>query len=296
MRIDGNADIKQLISFMEIVKEESFTRAARNLRIGQATISHHINNLEELTGKSLFYRSSRKVELTVEGRLLQAFCKKLFRDIEGFQEKLKEGDSSNYAKIAASNVPGTYLIPRAIGKIRRSGIDYRYFVEIYDSREVIEKLKDGTADIGFTGSSISHPLLDFRPVCQDRIILIGPPESPDSITCEELSQFDFILRHKGSGTRTAWEGYLNNRGISSTKLKVVCESSSTECVKQSVIEGNGLAFISNRAVERKLKSGLIKEIKVEGMDLKRNFYMVTRKDRALTGPEKVLMEMLESFG
>jgi DNA-binding transcriptional LysR family regulator len=285
MRIEGNIDLKQIVSFMEIVKQGNFTRAARNLKIGQATISHHINNLEEVLRVNLFNRNSRNFEITGEGQIFEAFCLELFEKIENLEIELKHRDTSHFISIGASTIPGTYFLPRVISRIKSEDQQYNYKIEIDDSRTVIDKVRENVLDLGLVGHRYNHPLLEYIPVTSDRIQLIGPPDSPDRLKVEQLNQYPFIARQKGSGTRSSWQEYLFTRGQSAKDLNIVYECSSTESVKQAVIEGIGLAFISHKAIEGETASGSIKQIEVEGMELIRPFYLVYRKNKVFSALE-----------
>lgn len=292
MRIEGNVDLKQIVSFMEIVKQGNFTRAARNLKIGQATISHHINNLEDVLRVTLFYRNSHNFEITGEGQIFEAFCLELFEKIENLQIVLKHRDTSNFIAIGASTIPGTYFLPKVIGRIKSEDRQYKYKIDIFDSRSVIDRVKENTLDLGLVGHRYNHPLLVYIPIASDSIKLIGPPDSPDKLKISDLNHYNFIVRQKGSGTRSSWQEYLFTRGISVNDLNVVYECSSTESVKQAVIEGIGLAFISNKAIESETFSGSLKQIQVEGMELDRPFYLVYRKNKVFNTLENTVKEFI----
>ena len=66
-----NFDLKQLRSYLEILQEKSFTSASRKLKIGQATISSHIQGLEEMLGLKLIKRTSKEFTVTPEGKTFQ---------------------------------------------------------------------------------------------------------------------------------------------------------------------------------------------------------------------------------
>lgn len=292
MNFEGNIDLKQLLSFLEIVKQGSFTKAARNLKIGQATISHHISNLEDVLRITLFNRNSHNFEITGEGQVFEAFCLELIEKIEKLQIELKYRDTINFITIGASTIPGTYFLPRVIGRIKSEGRQNHYKIEINDSRTIIDSVKDNTLDLGLVGHKYNHTLLEYIPVSSDSIILIGLPGSPDKLRFDQFKQYNFIARQKGSGTRSSWQEYLFTNGHSAKDLNIIYECSSTESVKQAVIEGIGLAFISHKAIEREIVSGTIKQIEVEGMELKRPFYLVYRKNKVFTALEERVKQLV----
>ena len=76
-----NFDLKQLRSYLTVLQEKNFTRASRKLKRGQATISHHIQSLEDMLGVKLIERTSTDFSVTDDGKTFKAFCEKLFDDV-----------------------------------------------------------------------------------------------------------------------------------------------------------------------------------------------------------------------
>ena len=173
-RAELNFDLKQLRSFMEVLNENSFTRASRKLKVGQATISHHIIQLEKALGVKLVNRTARDVSVTEEGKVFQSFCEKLFKNIESVVSDLDRGVPAGTTRIAASTIPAAYILPKILAAVKREfpGITYR--LQVTDSREAVEMVKEGSADVGIVGKEYRHPSLIYTPVCMDEIVLVGP--------------------------------------------------------------------------------------------------------------------------
>lgn len=288
-----NFDLKQLRSFIEVIKEKSFTRASRKLRLGQATISHHIHLLEEMTGSELIHRTSRGLTITDAGRAFHEFCVKLFTDIERVKLSMAGEPPGVVTKISASTIPSTYILPVAIAAVRKRYPHFVYAVESADSREVLEIVKAGDAEIGVVGKRVRHPSLAFHHILTDEIVLIGSPRHPDSIQPEQLKELPLITRESGSGTRTAYEKELSRHTIAPALLNPVFECSTSECMKESVIAGIGAAFISRLAIEREIHLKKVKIIRIRGLVVKRDFYAVSPKSHVLSHPAQALVHELK---
>ncbi len=289
---DVNFDLKQLRSFLEIIQEKSFTRASRKLKIGQATISHHIQHLEELLGVSLFERNSKNVSITPEGAVAQEFAENLLKDFEMLQQRLNGEIFGGTLHIAASTIPAAYLLPGIIADIKSP--DLLFTITASDSREAIELVKEGKADMGIVGRRVQHPSLAYSHIYSDEIVLASPPDAPDRISRDELLDLPIISREKGSGTRNATEGFLASLEILPSELKVVYECTSNDGVKESVIKGIGYAFISRLAIKRELDLGLLKTVSLKGLPVKRDFYMVRLKSKKNIALIKRFQEKLET--
>jgi DNA-binding transcriptional LysR family regulator len=295
-RTELNFDLKQLRSFLAVLNENSFTRASRKLKVGQATISHHIIQLEKALGVKLLNRTARDVSVTEEGKIFQAFCEKLFKNIETAVADLDRGIPAGTTRIAASTIPASYILPKILASVKREfpGITYR--LQVTDSREAVEMVKEGSADVGIVGKEYRHPSLVYTPVCMDEIMLAGPKGAPARIEPADLVRMPFIIREAGSGTRKNSEEALGRHGITPSALQVVLECSSTECIKEAIAAGLGVSFLSRLAVEQEKRAKSLTLIRVDGLDIRRSFFFVHNVSRQLTRPAQLLLDSLLDFG
>lgn len=293
---DLNFDLKQLRSFLEVLNQKSFTRASRRLKVGQATISHHIRELEESFGTELIIRNSKKIALTEQGRMLLAFCEKMFAGVDDLVSYLDRGPQGGIVRIAASTIPSAYILPKMLVAIKNSFPDIVYRMEVADSREAVEMVKEGRADVGIVGKEYKHPALVYAHFYRDEIVLIGPRACPDKLALKDLSGLQFIIREPGSGTRKAYEQALAERGFMPSELTVVMECSTNEAIRESVAAGLGVSFLSRLAVSDDNRKKLLKIIEVAGLDIKRKFHTVIFKKRPLSRPVAILIDSLARYG
>lgn len=290
---DFNFDLKQIRSFLEVVEEKSFTNASRNLKISQASISHQIGQIEKMLGVKLIHRNSQDFSLTGEGRIFVKFCNKVMKDIDGLKSDIQAGTFGGVINIISSSIPGGYILPEILSQFRKDGNDGVYFkLEIGNSREAIEKIKQGEADIAIVGREIRHPSLTYKKIFEDRIVLVAGKSSPDSVKSDDLKTVPLILRESGSGTKNAAETFLHALDIIPSELNVVMECSSPEGIKESVINGLGMAFLSKLAIEDDVKSGKLKIIDIKGLDIKRDFFLVTSNVKTLNEPANKLVAFI----
>ncbi|MBP7736651.1 MAG: LysR family transcriptional regulator [Spirochaetes bacterium] len=295
-RAEMNFDLKQLRSFLEVLAENSFTRASRKLKVGQATISHHIIQLEKELGVKLINRTARDVSVTEEGKVFQAFCEKLFKNMEAVLSDLDRGATAVITRIAASTIPSAYILPKILAAVKKEFPGVIYRLQVTDSREAVEMVKDGTADVGIVGKEYRHPGLSYTPICADEIVLVGPKGSPSEISVEDIVRMPLIIREAGSGTRKSCEEALGRRGITPSALQVVLETSSTESIKESIAAGLGMSFLSRLAVEQEKKSKSLVVVGVKGLVIRRSFYFVRSGSKQLHRPAQLLYDSLVEFG
>ena len=290
---DFNFDIKQIRSFLEVVNEKSFTNASRILKISQASISHQMGQLEKMLGVKLIHRNSQDFSLTGEGRIFLKFCTKIMKEIDGLKSDLQAGTFGGVITIMSSSIPGAYILPEILSSFKKKEKDEIFFkLEIGNSREAIEKIKQGEADFAIVGREIKHPSLTYTKVFEDQVVLVAGNDYPGSVKAADIKNIPLILRESGSGTKNAVEAYLHELDIIPSELNVVMECSSPEGMKEGVINGLGLAFISRLAIENDVDSGKLRIIDINGLDIKRDFFLVTSNVKNLHEPAGKLVSFI----
>jgi hypothetical protein len=114
------------------------------------------------------------------------------------------------------------------------------------------------------------------------------------ITVKGLSRCPMVCREEGSGTRLEAEKILEGQGFSLDRGKVAAVFGSTDAVKQAVKAGMGLAVVSRLSVEEELKHKVLKEVMLAAPRMKRKFYIITHKKRALPLPYALFLDHLMS--
>ncbi len=286
---DINFDLKQIRSFLVVVEHRSFTRASRVLRVGQATVSNHVSALEETLGVELIWRTSREFALTPQGELFREFCERHLEALESLRRDLAGAFAAGVTVVASSTIPSAYVLPGVVASVVRANPDVRYRLEVSDSREVIEMVKEGTAEIGVSGRSARHPALSFERIHRDELVLLAPVDGyPDAISLADLRAFPLVSREKGSGSREAYERELLARGVSPADLRVVLECTTSEGVREAVAAGLGMGFISRLAVPAAPRQSGLKIVRIEAVVIRRDIFLVFQRGKRLSRPAGLL--------
>ena len=82
MARDSDFDLRQVRTFVAVAHHRSFTRAAAELFIAQQAVSQHVRSLERSLGVTLLRRSPRHVELTAEGAVFLADCRRILASVD----------------------------------------------------------------------------------------------------------------------------------------------------------------------------------------------------------------------
>lgn len=290
-------DFKQLESFITIAKLKSFSKAAEKLYLTQPTISNHIHILEKELGTILLNRSNKNVTLTNAGEILYKYSISILnkRDHAYFALDQFKGKIEGILEISSSTIPEQYFLTDVLFQFNKKYPEVRYSLQRFDSTKVVEKILLGDIDFGIVGAKKDNTQLDYIEIFEDEIILVAPNNESffeiDELEIEDLKNYKYIFREVGSGTRTKIESYLESKKINIENLDILGYVENNETIKKLVEMNMGICFISKLAVQKELKNGVLKEIRIDDFKIRRNFYFVYHKNRVLSP----LAETFKSF-
>ncbi len=249
------------------------------------------------------------MQLTESGKKLFKYARELLEIKEKALWAIQEEHRiiRGNLQIAASSVPGAYLLPGLLSTFHQKYPEVTFSVPFRDTNQVIESIYDYTCDLGFTGEPGEQRDLGQVMLVEDDLILIAPPgtnlpaadTTGTGIPTTELKyclEMPFLLREPGSSTRQVFEKSLKKHCQQNNPLNVIGYIESQEAIKEAVKKGLGLTVISKAAVREELKSKLLEGYKLRNLPLQRHFYLVFRKKRTLPPLSRAFFEFtLEYF-
>ena len=283
-------EFNQLESFISVVKNNSFSYAAKELYTTQPTVSNNIKNLEKELNTTLLDRTSKTISLTDSGKLFYKYAVELIniRDKAKFTISEHSGMVEGAIEICASSIPEEYVLPYIIKGFSKVYPKVSFSVTHKNSKDVIDDIIEGKLNFGIVGAQYNSELLEYIDFYEDELILCVP--NIDKYSCSNYEYLDinnlysekFIFRKSGSGTRKLIEQKLLEKGIELDDLNIVSYVDSNEMIKKMIELNLGVSFISQIAVKNEVDLGLVKSLNIKDLDLKRNFYFVHSKKRTLS--------------
>lgn len=291
--------LDQLRILKAIVQEKSFKKAAESLYISQPAVSFQIQNLEKSLNTVLFYRHTRKAQLTDAGKLLSEYaikilsiCEESFKSIKDL-ENLKVGSLN----IGASQTIGTYLMPKLIGEFRERYPNVSVRLEVHSTRKAAWEVAQGSIDLAITGGEIPIELekvLDVQVYDCDELVLILPKTHPlaekEYLEQNDLYKLKFLTLEENSSYRRILNNILEQNKIDSSKLHIEMELSSIEAIKNGVESGLGAAFVSISAIKKELKLKTIKQVKIKNLQVKRTLSVIVNNERYRSKAVEIFMK------
>lgn len=281
-------DIWQLKIFCKTVELKSFSKAGEAVHLTQPTISSHIKDLEAHFGCRLIDRLGKKIAPTKAGELLYSYATKLITLMNETESAMSEfqGKIRGHFVVGGSTIPGGYIIPRLIGSFSNTYPDVKISLIIGDTEEIIQKTQSGTIEIGIVGAQTNFRNITQEKLIEDNMCLIVKSDhkwaSQKSVSLKSLFKEPFITREQGSGTLKSFKKSLEEAGASINRFNIVSEMGNTTAICQGIKSGVGISILSTIAVQEELNSGVLKALKVNGLNLKRQFYLTRLKNRSLS--------------
>jgi DNA-binding transcriptional LysR family regulator len=286
----------RLQTFRAVVSAGSVTGAARILHVTQPAVSGALRLLEREVGADLLDRSSRRLALTEAGRVLLEHAERLLAIRDEALHAIRELGAGERGRLAvgASETPGHYLLLPFLGRFRKRHPGIALQVVVSNSPTVLQRVADGSIDVGFVEGEPGDPSLTRRLFRTDRLRLILPARDPLAsrrrISAADLARRDFVMRDPGSAVRTTVDDALRKAGIAP---RIALEFSNTEAVKRAVAAGLGISFIPEASIAPEVSSGRLVARDVPGLVIRRRLWIVRHARRRLSAGAGAFLEMLE---
>jgi DNA-binding transcriptional LysR family regulator len=291
-------DLWQLHVFRAVVDEGSFSRAGRAVHLSQPTVSSHVKDLEDHFGCRLIDRLSREAAPTRAGELLYDYARRLLalRDEAETALAAFHGTIQGRLTVGGSTIPGVYLLPRAVGGFVKRHPGVRIALTVGDTGEMLSAIAAGNLELAVVGARSRDRAIEQWPLAADEMRLVVRKDHPwakrESVAPSELAAAPFILREAGSGTLTSFQLRLEAAGLGLETLNVVAEMGGTGAVIQGIKSGVGVSVLSTIAVAEDLAAGTLSALAIEGMDLRRRFYLSAGRGRTLSPLAGAFVEFL----
>ncbi|MGJ5069133.1 LysR family transcriptional regulator [Bradyrhizobium oligotrophicum] len=290
--------IRQLRALAAVQNSGSVTSAAGRLNLTQPAVTLQIRNLQELAGLPLIQRTTDGMILTEAGRSVLALAERVEAALQDCEQALDilAGRSGGRVAIGAVST-AKYFVPFAIAEFSRRFPKIDVTLRIGNRDSLREALRGYDLDIAIMGRPPADVPVDMRPFGKHPHIIIAPANHRlarrKRIAAGDLAGEVFITREPGSGTRLLMETFFEKHGL---KPKTSMEMDSNETIKQAVIAGLGIAFISQHTVAHELSEGRLVTLKVAGLPIIRQWHAVRRADKLLLPPAQAMLDFLGKEG
>ncbi|MGI5128287.1 LysR family transcriptional regulator [Pseudonocardia sp. CA-107938] len=272
-------DLESLRLLVLVGRRRSLGGAAAEIGVSQPAASKRMRALERRLGLQLVERSRRGSTLTAAGELVAARAERVLAELDALEDgvELLRQHASAPLVVAASLTVAEHLLPGWITQLSRSDPEVRVGLHVMNSARVCEAVRDGEVSLGFVESPGVLPGLRSRVVAHDRLVLVVEPghrwaRRHRPVDPVALAATPLLSREPGSGTRDTVERAL--QAARQALVAPLLELGSSAALRSAARSGGGPAVLSEFVVADDLATGVLVEVPVDGLDLRRELRAV----------------------
>lgn len=290
--------LRHLSIYRAVYETGSITLAAKQLHMTQPAVSLAVQELERHYGIHLFDRIGKRLHITETGRQFYTYADHITSLFQEMEDEMRDWDRNAGLHIGSSITIGSFYLPEIVRTFRSRFPDTPVHISVCNTGRLAEQVSDGRLDLALVEGAVSSAHLTRSPFHTDDLVLFCSPlysfpaacyasGNPDTVppsaanhlfTPEELFGADFILREKGSASRDLLDSLFLLQGKT---LAPIWESNSNQSVLRAVLAGLGISALPSILIRDPLRTGEALLLNVEGFPLKREYSILTHKDKYL---------------
>ncbi|MDZ7854644.1 LysR family transcriptional regulator [Sphaerotilus sp.] len=287
-----NFNLRHLRIFEAVASAGSFSRAAEVLGMTQPAVSMQIRQLETDLSMTLFDRPQRQRlsdaghELLQHARLLLAQARAAEEALDQLRSEPDASGRRGHRGLLHLGVVSTahYFAPRLLQAFNLQHPDVRLKLTVARRSEVLAMLQEHRLDLAISGYPPSEADLEATSFARHPHCIVVHPAHPlvgrRRLQWADLRDEHFIFREPGSATRQFLEHLLQQQSI---QVRAGLELAGNETIKQAVMCGMGISFLSAHTFQVELEVGRMAVLDVVGLPKHIDWCFVQRRDTQLTG-------------
>jgi len=293
-----NATLRQLKVFEAVARHRSFSRAAEELHLTQPAVSTQVRKLEEHAGLQLFEQLGKKIHLTPAGAQMLQSSREIIQKFQEAEEAMAQFTGVSGGRLNVSVISaGDYFFPRLLVEFAQRHPGVSLNLGVCNREELLAQMEANQTDLAVMVRPPADADMVAEPFAPHPYVIVAAPTHPlaksTRIPVSRISREPFVVREKGSDT---WQSMQEGFGAQLANLNVAMEIKSTETIKQAVIAGMGVSFLSAHTISRELRGHAITVLDVQGFPLMLNWFVVHRRTKRLPPVAQAFKDFLLADG
>ena len=276
-------DFEQLVTFVEVARLGSFSRAGQKLYRAQSAVSAQIRQLEQEYGDRLLDRSGKTACLTPAGRVLFAYAGRLLKLKD--ESLLAVADHGTLVRgtlaIGANEATCLYVLPDVFAAYTRQYPEVQISIYRNFSYKIVEKLESGSIDAGIVTLPLKSASLKVHTIFRDRLMLMVRSDhelaGEASVCVADIVKQPLLLPKTGHTRQSMDRLFRPHR----EQLRVRMELPSVGMIKRYVEAGLGVSLISASFAQDEVRAGAARLIPIRDGELWRELGLAYPAARTL---------------
>jgi len=290
--------LQQMRLFEAVARHGSITRAAEEVHLTQPSVSMQVKALEDKIGLPLTEQIGKALHLTPAGEEVAEASRDVLARLRALEGALIDMQGEVAGPLSVSVVStAKYFLPQLLGLFKRRHPRVAPKLIIANRQEVLARMAENADDLYITGRPAQEEAVVAQPFLENSIVFVARSDHPlvgqKDIPLERIAREHVIRREPGSGTRAAVEKLFRGAGV---RLDTHMELDDSEALKQGVLSGLGVAYLSEHALRLELATGELAVLDVQGFPLRRRWYVAHRKGKRLSNAAQGFLDYLTHEG
>ena len=290
--------LRQLRTFAEVLRRGNYAAAAQALHLTPPAVTLQMRELEQRAGLPLLERCGARLQPTEAGLELANAAQRIDLAISECADALAALRGLKGGRVSIGVVStAKYFAPHALGAFSRAFPSVEIRLEVGNRSTIIAALEANTLDLALTGRPPEHLEVDQAPIGAHPHVIVARPDHPQArrkrMPASTLAAETFLVREPGSGTRNLMEHFLKESRVTP---RIGMEMASNETIKQAVMAGLGIAFLSAHTVSAELGDRRLVLLDIAGLPVVRQWFIVKLARRRLLPAAQALRQFLIDEG
>ncbi|MBR3166626.1 MAG: LysR family transcriptional regulator [Lachnospiraceae bacterium] len=264
-------EIRQLVTFVNIIEQQSFSKAAAVLGYTQAAVTIQIQQLEQEFHTKFFSRVGRRIDLTPQGREFEKYAREILRTSDNAYKAISGRVFRSYSlHIGTLNSLLAVRIPQLVRHFYIHSPETHLKITAGLPRELTEMLNHNQLDmIYLLDNPISNPAWVKVLEAPEEIVFVASTHSylarASSVPLKELTALPLFLTEQHTNYRQMLDQMFIERGL---EVRPFFETGNTDVIIRLIQANQGVSFLPRLAVEESVRNGKLAVINVEDISLK----------------------------
>ena len=289
-----NLTLRQLRIFEAVASSLNYSRAATQLHLTQPAVSMQMTQLQNDAGLPLLVKNGKRLMLSQPGEDMLRHARRILGQVGDAEEAMAAARAGKGGLLHLGVVPTAhYFAPALLMAFRAQHPGIRFKLTVDRRDRILAMLREHQLDLAIGGYPPSEADVEAKTFARHPHCIVAPVDHPlarrRNLPWEALREEAFIFREPGSATRQFLEHLLQSQSL---QVNVSMELSGNETIKQAVMVGMGISFLSAHVFQVELVAGRMAVLALQDMPKMLDWCLLQRRDSVLTGVHQAFRQFV----